>query len=1009
MDVEAKAKVTDFLRSYGATPVLVTVVRKTSGIGKSNVIVAVADQLLAVFSLKGVKRKMVQSWLNLRQITRKNDKIQLTWVHGKFEFDATNATVVQAIYEVIQRVLLESELLRCGFDMLVSTRIAPNAAGFVPRFREKARLTGKTLSTALQDELGEIVVYSRPFVCVSELPDIAPVLPLFVECLPLAPTICDVSFKCDQTCDAFDLLAKLAGEWNYLRRIEVNGVKTSSYPSFLLNWKNSGNRKLRCLSFENTGMGTAHIDLLAEMAVGVGLRCVEFHNAVSDEAISSFYSRFLNASVMENLKSLNLDRTKNLDLDFLVPRIGSVVMLSLEDCGIEISTAIDKISKFTQLNVLNLSKNECRGVIRSLPICLHTLYVDRVKWSDQTLSRFITFACAWKLRLSMAMAITSEAEWASVFSVFETIGAPSLISLNWSHNPLSEAMFQCLQGSPNLSEINLSACLRESATEPVGWFCKYLANQTTLKKLVIRGTKAHYLGRSIGPVLQAVWDARSHIVFLDVTDSLSGDYGISELKTLLVERRYALETLVFDGLAPTTGINMVDFLKDIAKLSIRISFPHNDLLSLCKAELITSGVLDEIKQMFVIKSESSGYFDKQFQIFRYYPQDRFPHFATDKMLAELVHSPDSEQKHALATRLRADTQAVKRLEPTDPLIPGQPSLAQSREQNNSQVGSLSQDRSDQPSKAVESHERILKEGTRRPASSQSTRTSKRVARKSFRRNSVKKKKVATNKNAAPRSKTPEPQDPIREEPSTKYTHKGRQKKAITREVNEPIVKKKEPVTPYKESPREAKEPKETITPNEAKRVTRATQRRPVAPKEPLKPSEPKERPRATSHKQESLTPHPEPEQQKKEPVTPLQALRRPRARTLRRQSLKRPINPAASTSPFPLRRSLRRASTGLVIEDVDEIFPKPFERPQTTPHTKPQKPKRTRTQSQRPRKTAPITQPHYSGPNWSFPIPLSYTMDDQRLSLAYRQYDTNNILKTLMDRDTDPVLKMPRK
>ena len=133
----------------------------------------------------------------------------------------------------------------------------------------------------------------------------------------------------------------------------------------------------------------------------------------------------------------------------------------------------------------------------------------------------------------------------------------------------------------------------------------------------------------------------------------------------------------------------------------------------------------------------------------------------------------------------------------------------------------------------------------------------------------------------------------------------------------------------------------------------------------------------------------------------------------------------AATSPLPLRRSLRRASTGLIIEDVDEIFPKPFEpshtiedvdeifpKPfepsHTSPRRKPQKPKRTRTPSQR---RAPVTHPDpsYSGPNWTFPIPLTYTMDDQRLSLAYRQYDTNNILKTVMDRNTDPVLKLPRR
>ena len=846
MDIEAKARAADVLKSYGASPVLVTVIKKFSGLGTSQAVVAVSDQFLVVFDLKATKQKMLHSWLSLKQIYRKEEKLYLKWTHGKLTFDATNATVVKAIYEVLQRVLLPSELLRCGFETLMPTRVSPNAAGFLPRLKEHARLSGKKLSAPLEQELKEIVVYSQNYVSVCDLPDVQDILPLLVNCLPLAPTISDVSFRNCGSHDVFDLLAKLSREWNFLRRIEIVGPKTSSYPEFLLNWKNSGNRKLRCLSFENTQMTAAHLDLLAEMIVGVELVCIELHNAVSDEAIPKFYSRFFSFSVMDNLRCLNLDRTKNLDLDLLLPRISSLLMLSLEECGIEVSHALEKISKFTQLNVLNLSKNECKGVVRNLPPCLHTLYLDGVKWSEQTFSRFLVFASESKLCLSVSMAIASDAEWKSVFSSLEEIRVSSLVSLNWARNPVNESLFALLRVSGYLTELNLSGCFRESSVNPVMLLCGYLSSQFSLKRLILQSTKTHYIGRAIGPILDAVWHARSHFEYLDLRDSLSGDYGVLALRSLLIDRRYCLNLLLFDGLSPSTAENMIDFMKDIAKLErVKISFPHNDMTGLCDAELITKEVFDEVKHEFTAKGDSSVTFDKPFEIFRHFPNYSFPHFVTDRMIADAKSMIDEAHKRVVTTRLRAGTQMVARVNTVEPLIP---------------------------------HESPKQEETK----------PKRVKRKTVRKPDV-------------------------------------------------------PVVPEKPPPRR-------------------------------------------------------------------------RAKSLRRASAKRPITQSkAATSPIPAKRGLRRASTGDVIEDVDEIFPKTFPAPaQTQPITTPKSkktPRRGRSQSLRIMKrkemeaARPVLTPHvprkpkvqqeFKGPNWNFPIPLTYTFDDERILAAFRDYQTENILSSL--------------
>ena len=636
MDVDAREKVTKNLQKHGFNPVLILTVKKLNSLGKPNVIMAIADRVLAVYDTKGSKRKLMESWLNLKQISRKGDKMVLAWSHKKFAFNAANLAVVKTLIEVLQGILLSSELAKIGIATFDVARPKPTPLGFIARLREEARLKNVDISVKFQNELFGSLVYSEPYVNVSGLSDIDSMVGLFFNCLPLSDTIVDISFKSTAKNDVYDIAAQLGKEANELRRIELVGPITQAYKAFVDSWK-EGTKKLRVLSFEGSGMASEHMALITDVMAAVKLKGIEFHNAISSDAMLYFYSNFMTKTVFDNLVMLNLDHTKNLDFDLLIPRLSSLMMVSLADCDIEVSFALEKMAKFGRLKVLNLSNNACRVVARVMPTSLHTLYLDSVKWSDQTLGSFISLVAHSRVRLSMAMAMTSDAEWKAVTTAFEECTSSSLVGLNWSSNPVSAQFFNFLSVSVGLESLTLSECFREN-TQAVMWLREYVMNQGSLKKLVLRGSKRHFLGQSIATVLSAVQMSRSQIDYLDVSFNQCGDTGISELrKLLLTERRYYIKTVVFDGMEPSNGFILIDFLKEMASIKeTKLSFPHTDLLSLRQSGLVTDESFEQVQNLYKLSSDQM---DKPFHIFRQNDDEMFPHLVTDEMIAKLMKAP----------------------------------------------------------------------------------------------------------------------------------------------------------------------------------------------------------------------------------------------------------------------------------------------------------------------------------------------------------------------------------
>lgn len=636
MNVDAREKVTKDLQRSGFSVIWMSIVKKLNGITKPNVILAVTDRVLAVYDLKGSKRKMMESWLLLKQMFRKGEKMTLTWGHKKFTFNASNVAAVNTIIEVVQRILLSSELSKIGISVFDVPRSKPTAAGFIARLREEARLKGKELSTRFQNELFAKLVYSEPYVNISSLPDIDNLIDLFLISLPLSDTIVDISLKSTAKLDVFDVMSEFGKEPNDLKRIELIGPLTQAYQSFLANWK-EGHPQLRAISFEGTDMGTQHLGPLLEMATAVKLKGIEFHSAIRSDSLLYFCSTFLNKPLLDNLVLLNLDHTKNLDFDLLLPRLNSLMMLSLADCDLEVSFALEKLSKFTRLRVLNLSNNPCRVVIKAMPTGLHELYLDSVKWSDQTLGRFIPLVAQLRLKLSLSMAVTSEAEWKAVITSFERCASSALRGFNWSRNPLTGALFNFLSLCETLESLTLCECFRESVIEPISWLREYLMNQSSLKRLVLRGSKMHCLGENVTTIINGVHMSRSQIDYLDISNNYCGDKGLNELrKLLLTERRYSIKTVIFDGMEPSNGFHLVDFLKEMIPIKeTKLSFPQSDLMSLRQKGLVTNESFEELQKMLKRSIGSS----EPFHIFHETSEETFPHLVTDEMIAELMRAP----------------------------------------------------------------------------------------------------------------------------------------------------------------------------------------------------------------------------------------------------------------------------------------------------------------------------------------------------------------------------------
>ncbi|OHS99860.1 hypothetical protein TRFO_08150 [Tritrichomonas foetus] len=595
MELSEEAKIKNMVTSLGYQSLLISEVRKADSAFKSKFYISINDRNLMSFNLKGSKITNTFSWLKLSNIKREGSKFQFRFHKTKYAFEFSDENVVKMISAALQRILLHHELKENGWTKLNLPSISYSPISALNRIVERSYLLKLPINQSTMKALESILIYSQPSFSLNNIPHISTIAPLFFEALPMFEQVDDISFPKMKDFEPFSDLIPYVRYINKLRRFEIDGPKTSSFKEFIEKF-NGLRHYLFSISFRRTELEEEQLNLVRDFLIGRMVKSIEFHDAIKSSAYPAFYNSFLNDDLLDGLVVLNLDGSKGIDTNFLLPKIKNITSLSLANCGVEVSDTLKKLSNFHNLKSIDLSYNPCRNKISSLPPNITSLYLNSVNWCVQTLSIFMSHLPNHYLNLWISNITTNDAEWQNLFTFLLHSKYFPLRSLTFDGNRIHPNLFVYLKENKGIDSLSICNCLSESNKECINALC-YFIEKSQLRKLYVRGSKSKFIGRSIEAVIRATLKS-SKLEYLDLTYNKSGDYGISQLRQLLSNKNH-IRKLIIDGTKAETASLFTDFVRDARSTPhMKLSYPHNDISHLLKRHIITEEAEEKLKSLF---------------------------------------------------------------------------------------------------------------------------------------------------------------------------------------------------------------------------------------------------------------------------------------------------------------------------------------------------------------------------------------------------------------------------
>jgi hypothetical protein len=174
--------VQDDLMKQGFCCLSVIIVKEKTFLLSRDVYVGVCDRALAVYDISGEKCRFVKSWLLLTKMQRSSGRLSLHWGGFRFKCVLSDLSVLSLLSQVLQRILLASELQRIGIEAMDFPMLAPTVIGFLARLRERCRLDKLEGSGR---RFHPVALYAQPTLSLAGCSRAH----LAFECLPLLPSL----------------------------------------------------------------------------------------------------------------------------------------------------------------------------------------------------------------------------------------------------------------------------------------------------------------------------------------------------------------------------------------------------------------------------------------------------------------------------------------------------------------------------------------------------------------------------------------------------------------------------------------------------------------------------------------------------------------------------------------------------------------------------------------------------------------------------------------------------
>ena len=619
---------------------------------KTQKIAVVTDQAFGIYSKTG-KRKKSCFWVQISHFSFDNSTITLKFGKNSFILEPTNIQpFLLAIFDTLQRVLTSSELTQLGFYKLHTFVSWPTALTIKSRILQKIALSTLNIDPQVLNKLFRTFTFGKPVLNLNKFPVM--LIPLILDALPLSRDVRDLIIKTKPELDAYELLAKYMSEANRTRRIEIQGPVNSNFDNFLNSIQSNVYRKLQTLSFDSAVLEEPNLMALAHLTKKATLKGLEFHDAFSSNSAEYFYSSFFDSNLQISI--LNLDRTPHIDIIRLFRNISNpdlrVTVLSLANCGLDLSITIPKLTILRKVKAINLSGNRCSDPLplktAKLPPNLTNLEINNVKFERGCLAHFFNFQL---LKLSCANANLQPDEWPIFYS--ELLGCTNqlLTSFTWDGNPCDKNLFEFLSKNTSLQILSMNDCLSFQAREIITAFCEFIQRKACpLRVLFLRGTIRNYASTNITNIIKTI--AQNYkLEILDV----SGHQGGEKPLQCLCQYSSRFDTIVCDESNPMTMEWIAHTYNNTDKSGVLFSFPGKDVQNIMSRENWSEANRDKFYDKCsvpplktrkqppnnLVQPPNKSEYDDPCRIFKYYKRDgefTFPHYFY-KQTVDIVGGP----------------------------------------------------------------------------------------------------------------------------------------------------------------------------------------------------------------------------------------------------------------------------------------------------------------------------------------------------------------------------------
>lgn len=585
--------------SMGHTIVYTTDCKENScSILKKDSIINITDFGIDIYSKGKGNLRTSLPWIAISRVKIQNNDIYLKFSSKSVTISSELASrqIFGAIIHCLQQILSSFEIQLLHVDQFNVPKAKHSGYGALIRFAELARTNGKLISPEAYDKFKTFLMTSQRELDLSLLGDPQTTLPLFLGTLPLTSTIQSVSIPYIPMFPTYQVLADYAASVARLNYIDIAGKAGETFKLFIMKMSNMQNSKLLGLSFTNSDLTNDNLTVLSEYVGKQRISSIAFHNAILYDSLPFFYSNFFTSNMIGSLTVLNLDGTKNLDVQKLFPVLRNIYVLSLENCGLPVDRILSQISLcgLRNLRALNVSNNICEHLPISaitLPQTLISFVANNIRWSDLCLVNIFKIVFSRRkvsTKLSLSYANSSPDEWSRVWSYLNSCTYDNLISFTWDGNPIHVSLFTFLLINQQLEYLSMCDVFSQNEPNAVSVFGKYLEKSEAIKFLIVKGGNQKYLGRLIGAVTRIAITKKT-LVHLDIGNNRIGDNGLEQLKPLYTQVT-ALKMVNFDGSYPQTKDTLI-YLLDLASKSlekIKTSFPVKDFNSLRERAVISN-------------------------------------------------------------------------------------------------------------------------------------------------------------------------------------------------------------------------------------------------------------------------------------------------------------------------------------------------------------------------------------------------------------------------------------